>query len=76
MSHVLIRDLSASVVRRLKARARRHGRSLQTELKQILEQSSQSTAADARRIADRLRRRLAGRPQSDSGKLQAEGRSR
>jgi plasmid stability protein len=76
MSHVLIRDLSATVVRRLKARARRHGRSLQTELKQILEQSARSTAADARRVADGLRRRLAGRPHSDSGRLQAEDRSR
>jgi plasmid stability protein len=40
MAQVLVRDLKADVVARLKARAKRHGRSLQTELKEISETAS------------------------------------
>jgi hypothetical protein len=73
---VLVRDLKAQVVARLKARARKRGRSLQAELKEILEHASRQGAIDARSLADRIRRRLAGRAHSDSVELLAEDRSR
>jgi plasmid stability protein len=49
MAEVLVRDLDASVVEKLKACATANGRSLQAELKAILEaQASQVTKAEAR----------------------------
>jgi plasmid stability protein len=77
MAEVLVRDLDASVVERLKARAAANGRSLQAELKAILEaQATQVTKAEARALAARIRRRIGARPQTDSGMLQAEDRGR
>jgi antitoxin FitA len=77
MAEVLVRDLDASVVEKLKARAAANGRSLQAELKAILEeQARQVTKAEARALAARIRRRIGARPQTDSGVLQAEDRDR
>lgn len=76
MAQVLVRDLKTDVVARLKARARRHGRSLQTELKEILETASRQSAVEARALAARIRRQLAGRVHTDSVDLLAEDRAR
>lgn len=77
MAEVLVRDLDASVVEKLKARAAANGRSLQAELKAILEaQAKQVTKAEARALAAHIRRRIGARPQTDSGGLQAEDRER
>jgi plasmid stability protein len=77
MAEVLVRDLDASVVEKLKARAAANGRSLQAELKAILEaQARQVTKAEARTLAARIRRRVGTHPQTDSGILQAEDRER
>ena len=78
MSQVLVRNLKAVVVDRLKARARDRGRSLQAELKSILEREAESsmTLAEFQAAAARLRRKLAGRRHTDSASLQAEGRRR
>ena len=76
MSQVLVRDLDQPILERLKARARRHGRSLQAELKEILEAASEADLLDARLVADRIRRSLRGRRTTDSGESQAEDRRR
>ena len=76
MAQVPVRDLKADVVARLKARAKQRGRSLQTELKDILEPASRRSAIAARALAARIRRQLAGRGHSDSVKLLAEDRAR
>lgn len=76
MPQVLVRDLSAAVLARLKARARRHGRSLQAELKTILDLAAERDVLDARVVADRIRRAFDGRRRSDSGSAQAEDRRR
>jgi len=76
VSRVLIRDLELAVLERLEARARRHGRSLQAELKSILEAASAGDLLDARIVADRIRTALQGRRRSDSGTSQAEDRRR
>lgn len=76
MAQVLIRDLKSDVVARLKARAKRHGRSLQTELKEILDKASRQSALDARALADRIRRELGSRTHSDSVRLLTEDRAR
>jgi antitoxin FitA len=77
MAEVLVRDLDALVVEKLKARAAANGRSLQAELKAILdEQARQVTKAEARSLAARIRQHIGARPQTDSGMLQAEDRER
>jgi antitoxin FitA len=81
MPEVLIRNLDEKVVERLKARARANGRSLQAELKLILDQaanpgSSRPSRAAYRVLADRARAALGNRIQSDSAELLAEDRAR
>jgi antitoxin FitA len=81
MSDVLVRNLDDAVVKQLKARARGNGRSLQAELKLILEQAATSqsarpTRAEYRLLADQVRTTLKKQPQSDSAVLLAEDRAR
>jgi plasmid stability protein len=75
MASVLVRDLDPAVVDRLKARAQENGRSLQKELKAVLEQAAtHATWAEARADIDRVRQRFAGREFSDSTELVREDR--
>jgi len=76
MAQVLIRDLDPRVVERLKVRARDRGRSLEAELRGILETAAMVDRRESRALAARIRRRLSGRAHSDSGALQAEDRAR
>lgn len=76
MPDMLIRDVDKQVLERLRARAKRHGRSLQAELLQILQQAGQSEDKTPAQLAAEIRRRLAGTPQSDSTKLIARDRRR
>jgi plasmid stability protein len=78
MAQVLVRDLDDEVVDTLKKRAASRGTSLQTEVKQILEQAASSTLLDPVTVARRIRSRLSqkGVRFSDSGAMQAEDRLR
>ena len=76
MAHVLVKGLDRETVGRLRARARRHGRSLQAELKQILDRAAGAGAEEVWALAVRIRKRLAGRDHSDSAELIAEDRRR
>jgi plasmid stability protein len=77
MARVLVRDLDPAVVERLKAKAQDHGRSLQKELKAILEEAaSRPSWAEAREGAERVRQMLGGRRFSDSTDLVREDRDR
>jgi plasmid stability protein len=76
MSQILVRNLDEAVVERLKSRARAHGRSLQAEVKDILEQSAKNDIAEARKLVDRVRRSFEGRKFNDSTKLVREDRNR
>jgi plasmid stability protein len=81
MPEVLVHDLDEDVIEQLKVRARGNGRSLQAELKRILEQAAQSdttrmSRASYRVLADQIRAALAGHPQGDSTALLAEDRAR
>jgi len=75
MAQVLVRQLNDKVVDRLKKRAREHGRSLQSEVKTILEEAVPDYEGAWRRI-DALRKRLkrSGRKFSDSSILIREHR--
>jgi plasmid stability protein len=77
MANALVRDLDDAAYERLKTRAAGHNRSLEAELREILEQASlQVDAATARAAAEAMARRLAGRPHSDSGEILSEDRAR
>ena len=77
MSTILIRDVSASAVKALKKRARKHNRSLQAELKEIIEQSACLDRVDFLEQARRLREELMQRgAHSDSTNLIREDRQR
>jgi len=76
MAQVLVRDLDPEVLEHLKSRARLRGRSLQGELKAILESAALFSVDEARATSERWRRRLAGRMTSDSSDLLREDRDR
>ena len=76
MAQLLVRDLTPDTVERLKHRALRHGRSLQGEVKIILESAAKLSMAETRQIAAQLRQSLEGRIQGDSADLIREDRER
>jgi plasmid stability protein len=76
MAQVLIRDLDPKLVDRLKDRARKHGRSLEAELRSILETAAEMDFGEAKALAARIRRRLSGRAHSDSTALISKDRRR
>lgn len=77
MAQVLVRQLDNKVVVRLKRRAKEHGRSLQSEVKTILEAAVPDYEAAWKRIeVFRKRLRKSGRTFSDSAGLIREDRDR
>jgi plasmid stability protein len=76
MAQILIRGLGEDVVDRLKNRATSHGRSLESEVRSILETAASFTAEEARRVVNGWQRRLSGRKVSDTTVLLREDRRR
>jgi plasmid stability protein len=79
MAQILVRELDESVVERLKKRAREDGRSLQSEVKLILERAANEPRVDmtaARALVEDIRKRFKGRRFPDSVELIREDRSR
>jgi plasmid stability protein len=76
MAQVLVRNLNDKVVARLKKRAKTRGRSLQAEVKTILEEAAKEVPVDFWKEADRIREQLkrSGRKFSDSAALIREDR--
>ena len=77
MAQILVRDLDEAVVARLKERARDNHRSLQGEVKAILEEAAgQATNAEIEAILDRWQRywQQQGKTFSDSAELIREDR--
>lgn len=77
MAQVLVRQLDDRLVERLKKRAKEHGRSLQSEVKTILEEAVPDYEGAWKRIA-KLKNTInqAGRTFSDSTPLIREERDR
>lgn len=76
MARVLIRDLDERTVERLKKRASQNRRSLQAELRMIVERAAAIDIMESRDLAARIRRKLGGRKHSDSVALLADDRRR
>ena len=76
MAQIIVRNLDDVVVDRLKTRARDNDRSLEAEVRHILEQSAKMDMAQARLIVMERRKKLQGRKFSDSVELIREDRDR
>ena len=79
MPQILVRDLDAKVIDKLKKRARQEGRSLQSEVKMILEQAVNLPRLDmktARKLSLQFQKRFKGRSFPDTATLIREDRDR
>lgn len=77
MPDFLIRDLDPSTLGLLRRRASASGRSLQAEMRRILELAARASDEDAaRELADRISAELTGRAHADSAVLIREVRDR
>lgn len=76
MSQLLIRNLDEEVIDTLKARAKRHNRSLQGEVKLILEEVARQSDEMPLAVAERWQAYFAGRTFSDSTELVRKDRDR
>jgi plasmid stability protein len=76
VAQVLVRDLDTAVIEKLRERARRNGRSLEAELRLILQQAAGGTTEEVLATVDRVRAMFAGRTFSDSTELLREDRER
>ena len=74
MAHLLIRNIDQALLTELKAAAKSHGRSLQAEIHDILQQSRTRNLAYTKRISARWLKRLRGSHQSDSTLIIREDR--
>lgn len=75
MAQVLIRNLDDATVSRLKRRAKKHGRSLASEVRTIL-QEAVTEGGDWRSQVEQVRALFEGREFSDSSDLVREDRDR
>ena len=76
MPDILVRDIDPEKLERLKARAKRNGRSLQSEAKMVLEDAVAQRLIDDVLEAARQWRKKVGRPAVDSVPLIREDRER
>jgi plasmid stability protein len=74
MPGIVVRGLRAKTIERLKNRAKRNGRSLQSEAKLLLEQSA--GCEDVRAMLDGWKLRFGKRRFSSSGEIVREDRAR
>lgn len=76
MAQLLVRDLEKETIERLKKRAKQHDRSLQGEVKLILQNAAKLSMTEASNVARDWQKRLSGRKFSDSALLIREDRGR
>ena len=77
MANLTIRNLDDEVVAKLKAQAKSHNRSLEGELRRILEQAARRpSAADFLALAEKISAMTPDVPQTDSTILIREDRDR
>lgn len=76
MPDILVRDIDPEKLERLKARAKRNGRSLQSEAKRVLEEAAGQTNDEIFAMMRDWRKRFAGRQFPSSVDLIREDRER
>lgn len=76
MPHLLVRNLEEETVERLKALARRHGRSLQGQVKVVLEEAASWSAGDVTALLAKWEGRFRGKRFGDSARSIRKDRER
>ena len=76
MPDILVRNLDAQTVKRLKARAKHNGRSLQSEAKLALEQAAGMGPEEIRAMIGRWQEHFKGRKMTPTADLIREDRER
>jgi plasmid stability protein len=76
MAQVLVRDLESEVINRLKERAKFRGRSLEAELRQILQEAAADTDRERVLAVEDIQKMFSGYKFSDSTELLREDRER
>ncbi len=76
MAQLLIRDIDPMIIKRLKQSAKLHKRSLQGELKSIVEGAAKMTMTEAYAVSKAWHKQLSGRTFTDSTALLREDRNR
>jgi antitoxin FitA len=76
VAQVLIRDVEPEVIEKLKVRARQNNRSLEAELRLLLQQAAGRSGPEVLAEVERVRAMFAGRVFSDSAELLREDRER
>ena len=76
MAQILVRDLDPAIVEVLKTRAKQNGRSLEAELRLILQEVAKPNLEKVKETMNKLQKMFAGRKFSDSSKLIREDRKR
>lgn len=76
MPDILVRDIDPEKLERLKARAKQNGRSLQSEVKLLLEKAVGNSNEEILAILNTWKQRFAGREFSSSVDLIREDRDR
>jgi len=76
MPNILIRDVSQKTINQLKARAKQHNRSLQGEVKHLVEETVKTNGEDALLRARKIRASFGNKTFSDSSELIRENRNR
>ena len=76
MPNVLVRDVEADVLEKLKKRAAENGRSLQSEVHFIINYFVESEPLTDVEVAKKIRNSLRGKNHSDSAELLREDRMR
>jgi antitoxin FitA len=75
MAQLIVRNLDAQLVARLKMRAAEHGRSAEAEHREILRQAlAEEPKRSFKELAAQVRAKLGTRPQTPSEVLLREGR--
>lgn len=75
MANILVRNVKDQTIKRLKTRAKRNGRSFQSEARLVMDSAAEPTIAEMLSKARRWRKKL-GRSFSDSVEIIREDRDR
>ena len=76
MAQILVRNLDEEIVEGLKRRAQSHGRSLQAEVREILEREAQFDPQAVLALLKKIRKSFKGRRFGDSARLIRSSRPR
>ncbi len=76
MPELLVRNLDEATIKRLKALAKQHGRSLQGQVRLVLEEAAAFPMGEVSSLLEKWQRQLARRRFSDSAKIIRKDRGR